>query len=272
MSFGADGHEAAVRRRASGSEPEVIVVGSGKGGVGKSLVSVLLGQALAREGTRTLLFDADQNLGNLHVLLGIRPRARREALLHAPVAPSELVQPVADQLFLLPGDSGAETLETLEPLERARLDLRLRGLYDRFDAVLVDAGAGIESVVQASAMRCTRLLVVTAPEPAALTDAYALMKIMNVRQPALPIDVLVNRVLSDAEGHEAFAKLAAACERFLRRGIRYLGALPEDAAVRRAVRDPARALALLGDSDAYRAVRDTVLSRLDLPTPVRSTA
>ena len=238
------------------AEPIVIVVGSGKGGVGKSLVSVMLGLALAREGHRTLLFDGDQHLGNLHVMLGIRPRARREAVLQVPVAPSELVQPVADNLFLLPADSGAETYAELDPLDRARLELRLQGLYDRFDVVVVDAGAGLDSVMQASTVRTTHLLVVTAPEPAALTDAYALLKIMHGRQPQLAMDVLVNRVIDDHEGDHAFAKLAAACERFLRR----------------AVREPLHCLALLAESDAFRLVHDTVIPRLDLPTLVRSSA
>lgn len=253
-----------------GGEPSVVVLGSGKGGVGKSVTTVLLGAALAAEGQRVLLFDADQNLGNLHVLLGVRPNARREAVLHGEHAPADLVQKVGNRLYVLPADSAPDSLDTLAPIERARLDMKLTELYDRFDVVLVDAGAGIESVVQATRLRATRLTVVTTPEPTALTDAYALIKVMNVRNPTLPIDVLVNQTIDAAEGHDTFAKLAAACERFLRRGVRYLGAIPEDTEVRRAVRDPQRLLATLAPSAAAATVRDTVLSRLDLPTMARS--
>ena len=249
--------------------PPALVVGSGKGGVGKSVTSLLLATSLAAQGRRVLLFDADQNLGNLHVLLGVRPSARMEALLYEGLAPDELVQPVAENLWLLPGDSGTESLYGLEAIDRARLHHRLSALYDGYDAVVIDAGAGIESVVRVATMRATRLVVVAAPEPTALTDAYALMKIVTLQVPELPIDVCVNRADDEREGREAYEKLATACERFLRRGVRYLGAIPEDPMVRAAVRDPRRLLPLLTASPAAQAVREGVLDRLDLPTPAR---
>jgi flagellar biosynthesis protein FlhG len=250
--------------------PAVIVVGSGKGGVGKSVVSVMLATAAAAAGRRVLLFDGDQNLGNLHVLLGVRPAARLDALLHGEVAPADLVRPVAENLWLLPGDSGAEALHALEPVDRARLNVRLSTLWDDFDAVIVDAGAGIDSVVRASALGASRLMVVTAPEPAALTDAYALMKIVHLQSPGLPLDVVVNRCATDAEGRAAYDKLAQACERFLRRGVRFLGAIPEDDAVRLAVRDPGRCLARLAACEAARTLSYMMLDRMDLPEPIRS--
>jgi flagellar biosynthesis protein FlhG len=250
--------------------PAILVVGSGKGGVGKSVLSVLLGAALAEQGRRVLLFDADHNLGNLHVLLGVRPAARLEALLHGDVSPAELVRPVSEHLWLLPGDSGAESLHGLEPLDRARLHHRLSSVYDDFDTVIVDAAAGIDGVIRTATMRASRLVTVTAPEPAALTDAYALMKIVHLQAPRLPIDVLVNRCVEPVEGRAAYDKLAAACERFLRRGVRYLGAIPEDQAIRAAVRDPGHFLALLTASEAARTLRSCVLDRMELPEPIRS--
>lgn len=259
-----------LRRPPFGGEPQVLVVGSGKGGVGKSVLSVVLGQALAAEGHRVLLFDADQNLGNLHVVLGVRPVARRESLLQGAAEPAELVQPIGPNLWLLAGDSGAEGYDQLDALEKARLDHRLSMLYDRFDIVLADAGAGLDSVARTAALRASRLVVVTNPEPAALSDAYALIKLMHQRQPDLPVDVLVNRAFDDADGHAAFAKLAAASERFLRRGLRFLGAVPEDDHVRRAVRTPQRLLATLAGSAAARTIRETILPRLDLPSTARS--
>ncbi|HXE56685.1 MAG TPA: P-loop NTPase [Gemmatimonadales bacterium] len=245
--------------------PPVLVVGSGKGGVGKSVLAALVGVALADQGRRVLLFDADQNLGNLHVLLGVRPAARLDALLEGEVTPEDLVRPVRANLWLLPGDSGAESLYAMGPTERARLHLRLSALYDRFDAVIVDAGAGLEGVVRVSSMRATRLLVVTMPEPAALTDAYALIKIVNLQVPDLPIDVVLNRTDAAEEGRDAFARLATASERFLRRHLRYLGAIPDDPAVRRATREPGRLLGGLRDSPAGALVRELALDRLEWP-------
>jgi flagellar biosynthesis protein FlhG len=246
-----------------------IVVGSGKGGVGKSVVSVLIATALAAQGRRVLLVDGDQNLANLHVLLGVRPGARMESMLSGEIEAPELVQAVAANLWLLPGESGTESLYALEALDRARLQRRLSDLYQQFDMVVVDAGAGIESVVRVATMRATRLLVVTAPEPTALTDAYALMKIVHQQLPDLPIGILVNRCLNADEGRDAFVKLATACERFLRREVRFVGALPEDQSIRLAVRNPVRLLETLQASQAAQSLK-TVLDRLDLPAMARS--
>jgi flagellar biosynthesis protein FlhG len=118
-------------------------------------------------------------------------------------------------------------------------------------------------------MRATRLLVVTAPEPTALTDAYALMKIVHQQLPDLPIGILVNRCLDADEGRDAFVKLATACERFLRREVRFVGALPEDQSIRLAVRNPVRLLETLQASQAAQSLK-TVLDRLDLPAMARS--
>lgn len=249
-----------------------VVVGSGKGGVGKSVVSLLLASALAADGRRVLLLDGAQNMANLHVLLGVRPGARMDALIGGEVAAPDMVQQVAPNLWLLPGESGNEALYAMEPVDRARVQLRLSELYEAFDAVIVDAAAGIESVVRVATMGATRLLVVTAPEPTALTDAYALMKIVNLQIPGLPMDIVVNRCLDADEGRDAFIRLATACERFLRRGVRFAGALPEDQALRLAVRDPRRLLETIPDTSVARAVRDTVLNGLDLPVMARSSA
>lgn len=262
--------EELLRRAPTNGEPEVLVIASGKGGVGKSVLSVMLGAALASEGHRVLLFDADHNLGNLHVVLGVQPVARREAVLQGAAEPADLVQTIAPNLYLLAGDSGSEAYDALDPLGRARLAYRMSTLYDRFDIVIADAGAGLESVAGDAAMRGTRLVLVTVPEPAALTDAYAVLKLMHQRRPELPVDVIVNRALDAEDGHAAFAKLAAASERFLRRGVRFLGAVPEDETVRRAVRAPQRLLALLADGSAARAVHEVIVPRMDLPTTARS--
>jgi flagellar biosynthesis protein FlhG len=263
----------AANRQTTVTEPDgpaVVVVGSGKGGVGKSVLSVLLGAALASHGQRVLLFDADYNLGNLHVLLGVRAAARIEALLQGELQPSDLIRQVSERLWLLPGDSGMEALHGLEPLDRARLQYRLTSVYDQFDVVIVDAAAGIDGVVRTATMRATRVVAVTTPEPTSLTGAYALMKIVSLQTPGLPIDVLVNRCRDPQEGRGAFDKLAVACERFVRRSIRYLGAVPEDSAIADAVRDPARCLTRLEQSAAAQTLRDGVVDRMEVPEPIGS--
>jgi flagellar biosynthesis protein FlhG len=229
---GADAPDAAGGPRLT----EAVVLGSGKGGVGKSVLSVLLAGALARRGRRVLLLDGSQNQGNLHVLLGVHPELRLSALLAGEARPQDLLVPLAERLWMLPADSGAETVHALTAVDRARLHHRLTGLYDGFDSVVVDSGPGIESVVRVAGMRASRLVVVAVPEPASLSDAYALIKIVHGQLPALPVDVLVNRAESDDESRDAFARLELAADRFLGRALGYLGSFPEDDGLRGAAR------------------------------------
>jgi flagellar biosynthesis protein FlhG len=239
--------------------PPVIVIGSGKGGVGKSVLAVLTAQALADRGLRVLLLDGSQNLGHLQVLLGVAVQARLEQLARGEATPESLLHRVTERIWLVPGDSGAEGLYALPAVDSARLHHRLCALYDEFDAVVVDGGPGIEGVVRLSTMRGTRLVVVTMPEAGALTDAYALIKLVHVQLPTLPIDVLVNRVTSEEEATVAFERLAGAAERFLARSLGWLGALPETPELRAAMRRPGALL-----TDLHLAALRERVAALDL--------
>lgn len=247
----------------------VLAVGSGKGGVGKSVLSVLLAGRVAIDGRRVLLVDGNQNMGNLHVLLGVPRPARLEHLLTGGTSVGDLLVPVQEFLWLLPADSGAESLYALGAVDRARLHHQLSAVYDDFDVVVVDAGPGLESMVRIATMRGTRCVILTVPEPAALTDAYATIKILNAQVGNLPVDILVNRVTSEREGPETFDRLATATMRFLHREVGYLGALWEDQAIRHAVRMPgelARGLRPGPNADALSAM----LERLAVLAPARA--
>jgi flagellar biosynthesis protein FlhG len=247
-----------------------IVVGSGKGGVGKSVVSVMLAAAAAERGREVLLLDGEQNLANLHVLLGLGSRGSIESVLSGRAKAQDLVQPVAENLWLLPSESGAEGLYALDALERARLHCRLVELCRRYEVVVVDAGAGIEGVVRAAMLGADRVVLVTAPEPTALMDAHALVKILSLQAPHLPVDVFVNRCADEAEGEAAFARLSAAAEQFLGRRLSLAGVLLEERAVGAAVRDPHRCLMSLMASRAAHTIRDARLDAPDLAETTRS--
>lgn len=236
----------------SGDTPAV-VVGSGKGGVGKSVAAISFAAALAETGHRVLLVDGDQNLGNLHVLLGVRPALTPETLLHESLAPADLVIPVAERLFLMPADSGTDAVQRLGPTDRARLQRRVSGIYADYDVVIVDAAAGLDSALRCVALHATRLVVMTMPEATALTDAYALIKVVHGQLPRLPVDVVVNRVHEPSEGEAAFDKLRAAASRFLGRPLEYLGAVPEDREMRALAADPVRLLHPSHGTPAQRA-------------------
>jgi flagellar biosynthesis protein FlhG len=249
-----------------------IVVGSGKGGVGKSVVSVMLAAAAAERGREVLLLDGEQNLANLHVLLGVGARGSIESVLGGRVRAEELVQPVAEHLWLLPSESGSEGLYALDALERARLHSRLVGLFRQYEVVIVDAGAGIEGVVRAAMLGADRILLVTAPEPTALMDAHALVKILSLQAPHVRIDVIVNRCAGDDEGQDAFARLSAASERFLNRQLQLAGILLEEPKIAAAVRDPRHFLARLMETRAAHTIREARLDVLDLAETTRNSA
>ncbi|HUK64808.1 MAG TPA: AAA family ATPase, partial [Dongiaceae bacterium] len=134
---------------ATRDDVRALVVGGGKGGAGVSVLSVLLASAMARRGRRVLLLDATLNLGNLHVLLSCPPAHTLRSLLAGEVMPHELVIPVAERLWLLPAESGAESVHALTPMDRARLYVRLASLMDDYDVTVVDAGTGLDSVLRA---------------------------------------------------------------------------------------------------------------------------
>ncbi len=217
-----------------------LVIASGKGGVGKSVLTVVLGSVLAQQGQRVLMFDGSQNLGNLHVLLGNTSVGNLEQVLHGETNPEDVIQPVGTNLWLLPSDSGTDSLYSLDAVSRARLHYRLSTLYDQFDTVVIDSGPSIEDVVRLCTMRASGLIVVTVAEPTALTDAYALIKIVTTKVPGLSVSVLANHVQSEAEGHAAFDRLSVACQRFLRFELGYLGSVPEDPTIQSTVRHPDR--------------------------------
>ena len=249
-----------------------IVVGSGKGGVGKSVVSVLLAATAAERGRGVLLLDGEQNLANLHVLLGLGARGSMESLLEGRGRPADLVQPVTENLWLLPSDSGAEALYALDSVARARLHGRLVELYRQYEVVVVDAGSGIEGVVRAATLGASRVVVVTAPEPTALMDAHALIKILTLQAPHIRVDVLVNRCMNDEEGRTAYGKLADASERFLNRRLLLAGVILEEPPIAAAVREPRRCLARLLTTRAAQTIREAGLDSVDPTAPSRSSA
>jgi flagellar biosynthesis protein FlhG len=144
------------------------------------------------------------------------------------------------------------------PLERARLHYSLSSLFDRFDTVVVDGGPGLEGALRAATIGASAMAVVAVPEPAALSDAYALVKLAHLSAPHLPLGLVVNRIEADGEAEAVHERLELASRRFLGRELRLLGAVPEDSDLRVAVRTPGRLLEGAGDAiaDAVRVIAD----------------
>ncbi len=230
----------------------VWVIASGKGGVGKSALAVLLAAEWASRGVETLLFDGAQNEGHLHLLLGRSPSRGVAGVLRGAPARA-LVQEIAPRLGLLPAAADDALPPSPSPLDRARLHHRLTAAFDGFGAVVVDAGSGRSGSLRAASLRATGIAVVATPEPAALHEAYAMIKLARLQAPHLRDGLVVNRAEHPGEAAEVHARLDLAARRFLGRGLDLLGAIPESGAIRRSAR---LAGGLLGPADP--AVRDAV--------------
>jgi len=214
----------------------VVAVTSGKGGVGKTNVSANLAVAFGRQGRRVWLLDADLGLANVDVLFGLTPRANLLDVLRAERALADVVLDGPAGVRIIPAATGVEELTALAPGDRLRLLAEIEALEADPDVLVVDTAAGISSNVLFFTAAAADALIVVTPEPTALTDAYALMKVLAARHGRREFLVVVNMAAGVADAQAAFTRLARVAERFLRVRVEYQGWIPYDDAVPRAVR------------------------------------
>jgi MinD-like ATPase involved in chromosome partitioning or flagellar assembly len=206
----------------SRSEHQVVLLASGRRGQGTTTLAALLGILAAAEGTRVLLVDAGEGEATLGSLLGLAA----DELPSGSAPLDERVYPVSDTLSLLSlgAPAGGHS-------ERRALLHWLAPVYSRFDLVVVDAGSRLESVLALCASPVAKLLAVTSGERIAITSTYALVKVLQTRIPALPLEVLLNTATAST-AIAAFRELESAAQLFLKRAIDYAGAIPDDPRLR----------------------------------------
>lgn len=232
-----------------------IAITSGKGGVGKTNVAVNLAVCLAQAGKRVCLLDADLGLANADVLCGVTPRATLEDVVCRGRRLSETILLGPGGFRLIPGASGVAKLADLAGRQRAELLDQLSALERVADVILIDTGAGLGANVLSFAGAAATTLVVTTPEPTALTDAYAMTKTLLLRSPETKIEIVVNLASDQAEAEMVFRRISKVCETFLRRSIGFAGWIPADLAVIDAVKRRQPCMVLHPRSGAGRALR-----------------
>ncbi|HSW31135.1 MAG TPA: cellulose synthase operon protein YhjQ/BcsQ [Longimicrobiales bacterium] len=247
---GQGGHDGGHRRR-----PHVTVVGAGKGGVGTSSLAALVGLQMARAGAAVLLVDADETVGTLHMLFGLPAEVPGLGTLRGGgVDPERLLVSVEPGLALFPGGGGGpEASLALAASERRLLLRRVAALYDRFDAVVVDGGSRLDSVMAACAAASGRVLAVTTKDPIAQAGSYALAKVAGARFQGLPVELLVNRA-SEAEARKAHELVAAAAQTFAAMDVPFAGSVAEDPALAEAAGSGASLLGLPAGTPAAQAL------------------
>ena len=251
----------------------VITVTSGKGGVGKSSISVNLAIELARMGKRVLIMDVDFGLANIEVMLGIRPEYNLADMMFRGKSLADIVIKGPEGIGFISGGSGIHELTSLTREQIVNLTMRLVELDEMADIVIIDTGAGIADAVLEFVSASTEVLLVATPEPTSITDAYALLKTLyrkaefsaeNTR-----IKVIANRVTAQNEGRELFEKINLVVKKFLKFGMEYLGDIPQDEQVSKAIIRQKPVVLSAPDSGAGKALRKlaTKLAGASVPPP-----
>jgi len=238
------GNDQAARMRQIAQQPcttpsegraHLVSITSGKGGVGKSTISLNLAIALADLGKRVLVFDADMNLGNIDIMLGIVPRFCISNVLRGEMDIEDVLISPCPGLYVLPGGSGGTGAPLLNAETQNQLIEKLTSLEEPLDIILCDTSAGLTPEIVTYVVSSDETILVTSTEPTAIMDAYAVIKVVSSIKPAHPLRVLFNNVRQPSEAEEAAKKLEMAVEHFLGRSITYIGMIPYDQHVASAV-------------------------------------
>jgi len=229
----------------------IIAVASGKGGVGKTWFSITLSQALAREGKKVLLFDGDLGLANVDVQLGLMPKRDLNDVIRGRLGLDKIIQPFEDGGFdIVAGRSGQASLSALPSQRLVLLRDQLLEVSEKYDAVIVDLGAGVDRTVRMMAASAMRTLLVVTDEPTSLTDAYAFIKLGNAAGMSKNISIVVNMAPSTIEGEKTYKTLLKACENFLRLRPPMAGMVRMDQRVKETIRHQTPLLTRSPNSDA----------------------
>lgn len=210
------------------SKPEVIGVASGKGGVGKTTVSVNLAVALAAKGKKVLLFDADLGLANAQIALGHRAEFNMSHVLSGKKTLQEVVTTTAHGVRLIPGGSGLLDMAALNARESAAIVQAFSDIEDDLDFLIVDIAAGISPQVMTFMRAVQRRLIVVRDEPSSIADAYGTIKVLSQEGAADQITLVPNMVESQAAGEQLYRRIQDVALRFLGQPLHYLGSIQAD--------------------------------------------
>ena len=262
---------AGLRRMAQPKPVRAIAVASGKGGVGKTNVSVNLAMAIAAMGRSVMLLDADLGLANVDVMLGLRPVYNLSHVIKGERNLEEVIVEGPAGLKVVPAASGVQLMSELSPMEHAGVIRAFSELSFDLDALLIDTAAGISDSVISFAHAAQEILIVICNEPASMTDAYALMKVLNRDHGVQRFRVLSNMTNSAQEGRDMFATLVKVTDRYLDANLSYLGAVPNDDYLRKAVKKQRPVLDAYPRSRASMAFKNLAQKADNWPRPEAAT-
>jgi flagellar biosynthesis protein FlhG len=214
---------------------KVIAVTGGKGGVGKTTVSANLAVAIAAQGRDVMLVDADFGMANVDVVLGLHTRFHLGHVVAGECLLEDAIVTGPHGLQIVPAASGIKRMANLTDAEQAGIIRAFSDLYHRVEVLVVDTAAGLHDSVLTFSQAAHHLVVVVCDEPASITDAYALIKVLSREHGVQRFQILANQTRRSGEGPELFQKISRVCDRFLNVTLEFAGSIPFDDYLRRAV-------------------------------------
>lgn len=235
---------------------KILCITSGKGGVGKSNVAVNLSLALSNLGKRVVLFDADLGMANVDILLGIRPKYNLGHIISEEKNISEILTNGPCGIKFISGGSGVDELINLNAENRTKFVSNISLLDSISDIIILDTGAGAAESVVDFALASDDIIVVTTPEPTAITDAYALIKTLVNKKKDISLNLIVNRAENEKESNSVYEKLSEVSKKFLNFDINYLGCVSYDPKVVKAVKLQQPFSLIYPNANASKSIRD----------------
>lgn len=254
-------------RRMKKQMVKVIAVTGGKGGVGKTNVTLNLAMAMAQMGKKVLVLDADLGLANCDVMLGLRVERNLSHVLSGEAELDDILIEGPFGIRIVPATSGTQSMTELSPAEHAGLIRAFSELRQSFDVLLVDTAAGISDMVLSFSRASQDVLVVVCDEPSSITDAYALMKVLSREHAVRKFKIVANMVRSLKEGQELFAKLSRVADRFLDVTLELVATIPFDENVRKAARKQKAFVEAFPKTPASLAVKTLATRAVQWPVP-----
>lgn len=219
------------------TQAKSIAVMSGKGGVGKSNFSLNFSLALQNAQKRVLLFDLDIGMGNIDILIGESSRLTIVDFFNKNVSLSDIITTGPNNLDYISGGTGLGTIFRLSEEKFQRFIHEFELLFNVYDFVIFDMGAGISEDSLRFILCVDEIVVITTPEPTSMTDAYAAIKNICVNHEMMPFSIVVNRAYNRKIGDSTFNRLAQTMKQFLKREVTLLGTIPDDSTIMKAVID-----------------------------------
>lgn len=249
------------------SGARVIAVTSGKGGVGKTSISVNLAIEIARLGKRVVIFDADFGLANVEVMLGIRPQYNLLDVVYNKKSIDEIISVAPGNIGFISGGSGVSELAALDSNNIKKLIAEMAKLDEMYDVVIIDTGAGITDSVMEFVMVSPEVLLVVTPEPTSITDAYSLLKVLRRKEDFNPlykkIGIVANRVENTKEGQEIYSKINMVSTKFLNTKLDFAAAVTFDRNVSMAIIEQKPVVLAYPSSPVTKAIRELAASFFD---------